>query len=935
MGNRGDFLDVEKSLFRTSRLVAHPVVTIPIITFFSIWLFLHVPGNSVINVSISAALEWTKGVFAFIAIFGSLRLAKKENLLGWKFVSAACIFWTTGQVVYGASIVSYKRPDLPFALSDAFFLFAIPLAIVGVFMVGMHGLKKMEKLRIALDALAVACAIVFVSLAFFVERISQNQISIPRNSEMQFIFFLLDVAFASLALSMMLYRRLDKMIIPIGIGMVLQATADIMWVTDQFRGNLATRPFARLFLLIAAALYCFSATRTRGRLTKQGSLESERQLRLGVFGIVSVVIVFALFRILNTDNIPPIVAISFVALFFVTLFGQIVSHFENSKLTKEQNDSISAISQSEARFRIAFQNGPTGLLLVDPDGIISKANIAFGTMLSQANTDLIGKELIWLIHPDDRETHLRMSNSVYRQKGKVEYEVRFIEKGGAISWGSVSVSEMPGAEGEEYLVYQIEDTSERKSSQERLQYLAIHDPLTGLANRTYIVERLDEALRLAKAQHETLGVLFIDLDRFKVINDSLGHAVGDEVIQTIAYRIKTIVGERGTVARFGGDEFVVLLGPPTTEKQTNAIAKEILDEVIKPFSLNNGETYISCSIGVVLSDGENHNPQSLLRDADSAMYHAKELGRNRIETADRQVHKRIMRQHQTANELHRGVANNEMKVFYQPIIRLDTGEISGFEALVRWLHPKRGLIPPDDFIPLAEDTGLILEIGKEVMLEAYYQLVRWQEYYCQSDGKPLSMSVNLAIRQLSDPNLLDILDTIQTKIAPAPNSMVLEITESALLDDTRHAIKILNEIHSMGFKLRVDDFGTGYSSLSYLKRFPIDGFKIDKSFVAGLDIEENDTAIVHALIGLAKSMKLMVVAEGIETQAARDSLKALGCIQGQGYLYSKPKPAEQFVLEHNKQNILAGLGVTPENYAKSIVEDSDDVIDLESRRNSG
>jgi|GEM_PF-1534624 len=928
MGKGGDFPDVANGLFRASRLVAHPIVTIPLVAFFGLWLFLHAPGESVVNVSISASMEWTKAFFAFIAIFGSLRLAKKENILGWKFVSAACIFWTIGQVVYGASIISYKRPDLPVSAADMFFLIAIPLALIGVFMVGMHGLRQMEKVRIALDALAVACAIVFVSLTFIVEIVNENQNSIPENSEMQFIFFLLDVTFASMALSMMLYRRLDKMIVPIGIGMVLQATADMMWVTDQFRGSMATRPYARLILFIAAALYCFSATRTRGRPTKQGSTESDRQLRLGVFAIVFAVIIFALFKLPTTQDISPIVAISFVALFFVTLIGQIVSHFENSKLSRDQSKSIDAISQSEARFRIAFENGPTGLLMVDQKGIISKANIAFGSMLSQYPTDLVGKELIWLIHPDDRETHLRMSNSVHRHNGKVEYEVRFIEKEGAVSWGSVSVSQMPGKSAEKYLVYQIEDTSERKTSQERLQYLAIHDPLTGLANRTYIVERLDEALRQAKAQHETLGVLFIDLDRFKVINDSLGHAFGDQVIQTIAYRIKQVVGERGTVARFGGDEFVVLLAPPTTEMQTNIVAKEILGAVIKPFDLNNGETYISCSIGVVLSDGESHNPQSLLRDADSAMYHAKELGRNRIETADKQVHKRIMRQLQTVNELHRGVANNEMKVFYQPIVRLDTGEISGFEALVRWQHPKRGLISPDDFIPMAEDTGLILEIGKEVMLEAYSQLVRWQQYYCQSDGTPLSMSVNLAVRQLSDPNLMDLLETVQSTIAPAPNSMILEITESALLGDTRHAITILNEIHSMGFKLRVDDFGTGYSSLAYLKRFPIDGFKIDKSFISGLNKEENDTAIVHALIGLAKSMNLMVVAEGIETQSARDSLKALGCIAGQGYLYSKPKPAEQFALEHNKHNILAALYKKPEGEE----DGNPDIINLESRR---
>ncbi|MFN8016276.1 MAG: EAL domain-containing protein [Acidimicrobiia bacterium] len=930
-----------KILFKAGRFATNPFVLGPLIGVYGLWMFIHKKNvDSDFNVYFSALIEWTKGLFAFIAIFGSIRLARKEKIIGWRFLSIACVFWTIGQFIYGACIVIYRTPELPVSLADIFFLIAIPLAIIGVFMVGMHGLRQMEKLRIALDALATSCAVVFVCLTFIVELVSSEKGLLNENTKLQFAFFILDVIFASLALSMMLYRRLDKMILPIGIGMVLQASADMMWVTDQFRGSLSTRPYARLCLFIAAALYCYSATRSNGRPTKLANEVSDRQLRLGVFVIVFGVIIFTIAKLIYTQTISPIVALSFVALFFVTLVGQIISHFENQRLTKDQNKSLDAISESEARFRIAFENGPTGLMLVDENGIIVKANIAFGTMLSQFPADLVGTELIWLIHPDDRETHLRMSHGVYNKVARVEYEVRFIEREGSVSWGSVSVSELPQSGGNSYLVYQIEDISERKTSEQRLQYLAIHDPLTGLANRTYFIERIDEALRLASAQHETLGILFIDLDRFKVINDSLGHAVGDQVIQTIAHRLKRVVGERGTVARFGGDEFVVLIAPPTSESATHLIANEILSEVIKPFSLQDGEAYISCSIGVLLSDGQNHDPQSLLRDADSAMYRAKELGRNRIETADHQVHKRVMRELQTVNELHHGVANNEMKVFYQPIIRLDTGEISGFEALVRWHHPKKGLISPDEFIPMAEDTGLILDIGKFVMFEAFKQLKKWQNYYCQSDGTPLTMSVNLAVRQLSDENLLDMLDKIQTEIAPAENSLILEITESVLLGDTRHAITILNEIHSMGYKLRVDDFGTGYSSLAYLKRFPIDGFKIDKSFISGLDKDDNDTAIVHALIGLAKSMKLTVVAEGIETKASRESLKNIGCMHGQGYLFSRPKPAEQFHLEENKFNIASAIYVKPKTGTQDDestdpnVDGTPDIIDLDSRRSA-
>lgn len=924
-------------LFKLSRLATAPFFVIPLTFIFAVWIFFHGKQATHLNLAISAGIEWTKGLFAFIAIFGSLRLAKKEKIIGWRIISVACIFWAIGEFFYGLKIIYSRDVDLPSTISDTFFLVAIPMATVGVFMVCMYGLRKMEKIRIALDALAIACAVIFISLTYFVEIVSRNGMFINNNTKTQFVFFLLDITFASLAISVLLYRRYDKMIIPIVFGMVLQATADLMWVTDRFRGEIATRPYARTLLFIAAALYCFSATRTNGRPTKTSNALGDRQLRLVVFGIVFATIIFAIIRLSGAPIISPIIAVSFVSLFLITLLGQIASHFENHRLSREQGKSLEAVSESEARFRIAFENGPTGLLLIDSNGVIIKANIAFGTMISQYPTDLVGTELIWLIHPDDRETHMRMTNSVFNHMSRVEYEVRFIEREGKVSWGSVSVSEMPTSDGQNYLVYQIEDISDRKTSEQRLQYLAVHDPLTNLANRTYIIERLDEALRIASSQQETLGVLFIDLDRFKVINDSLGHAVGDQVIQTISQRLKNTVGERGIVARFGGDEFVVLIGPPTTESQTHLIAEEILTEVIQPFELEDGETYISCSIGVLISDGQNHDPQSLLRDADSAMYRAKELGRNRIETADHQVHKRVMKELKTVNELHHAVANSEMKVFYQPIIRLDTDEISGFEALVRWHHPERGIISPDDFIPMAEDTGLILDIGRSVAIEAFYQLSKWQEIYCQTDGSPLTMSVNLAVRQLSDPHLLELLHDIKRDIPTAPNSMILEITESVLLGDTRYAIGILNDIHDMGYKLRVDDFGTGYSSLAYLKRFPIDGFKIDKSFVQGLDTDDNDTAIVHALIGLAKTLNLTVVAEGVETIGAQASLKALGCDNGQGYLYSRPKPAEQFRLDNNKQNIMAAMYVIDQNRSTEPEDgesDSQDIIHMDNHRDA-
>ncbi len=913
------------SMFRAGQLITNPIILLPILITSSLWLFTSNNEPTAFNVGFSASIEWTKGIFAFLALFGSLRLAKKEKIFGWKVVAAACVFWFVGQSVFGFFIISSREPSMPSSYADIFFLIAIPLAIIGVFMVGLYGLKTAEKLRIVLDAMAFASAIGFISIIYLVEIADRTQPVIQGTSWRHFIFFILDIFFASLALCMMLYRRFDKMIVPFGVGMILQATADMMWVTDQFRNSLGTRPFARVFLLVAAALYCLTATRTSGRPTKQGSIFGERQLRLGVFGIVFVAIIFAAIKLPGTQEIHPMVAISFILLFVITLLGQIVSHYETHKLNYEQAQALETLSESEEKFRIAFENGPTGLVIVDENGFIVQANNAFALQLSVEPEQLAGFELIMFIHPEDRETHLRNSSSISEKSPDVLFEARFVDHDGNVTWGAVSVSEMPNIDGANYMVYQVEDISDRKKSEERLHYLAIHDPLTGLANRTYFLERTNEALFSAIAKEQTMAVLFLDLDRFKVINDSLGHSVGDEVIQTIAKRIKNVVGTRGTVARFGGDEFTVLIPSPTDEKQAHLIAEEILDAVIKPFDLQDGEAYISCSIGIVLTDGNTRDSHMLLRDADSAMYRAKELGRNRIEMADHQVHKRVMKELKTVNELHRAVKESEMRVFYQPIVNLETCKLSGFEALVRWMHPKKGIIAPDSFIAMAEDTGLIVDIGQMVMQEAFNQLVEWKSQLRNDDD--LSMSVNLAVRQISDPNLLDRLRDIKANVGLEQNAMILEITESVLLGDTRHAITVLNEIHSLGYSLRVDDFGTGYSSLSYLKRFPIDGFKIDKSFISGLDTNDNDTAIVHALIGLAQSMKLNVVAEGVEKKDTLATLTSLGCHLAQGYLFAKAKPADEI-------NIRKLISEISEKLGDDSNKPNPDIIQLRSRKSS-
>lgn len=885
-----------KVILKIGRFATNPITAAVLLISFGYWLFNHDLENSKADVLISALLEFTKGIFAFLAIFGCNRLYNKEKLIGWKFLSAACIFWFSGEMVYTVSIYRANQSELPVSFADWFFLATIPLAILGVFSVGMHGLKRHEKYRIALDSLAIAGTLIFISLSFLIDTILARKEMLIGDATLQLTFVILDIIFASLAFSMLLYRRFDYMVLPFALGMIFQAFGDVLYISDKLNGTLDTRPFTRSLLFAAAILYCFAAQRTNGRPKTKGSVVGDRRLRIGVFATVFIAIIFATIKLPLTPNISPIVAFSFIALFVITLIGQIVSHYENQKLQNLKSQSLEAMTQSEEKFRIAFENGPTGLVIVSANGTIIKANNAFGNIISIEPDDLVGNELLTHIHPEDREQHIRASIEAAQDKTVHEYEVRFIEREGSISWGSINLSKMSSDTKNAFVIYQIEDINERKTSSQKLEYIAVHDTLTGLANRAYFLERLDEELAVTGEEHQTMAVLFMDLDRFKTINDSLGHDVGDQVIQTIAQRISQVIGKRGIVARFGGDEFTILISGPTNESLATIIAGEILNAVTKPFLLKESETFISCSIGIVLTDEYTTSSQALLRDADSAMNRAKELGRNRIEIADRQVHKIAMSELKTVNELHRAVDNNEIRVFYQLIYNLDTKELSGFEALARWIHPTRGIITPDDFIPMAEETGLIMDIGKHIMLEAFTQLGIWQKQYTQSDGTPLTMSVNLAARQLNSTRLMSDIVYVRNAIDVEENSTTFEITESAILSDTNNVETLLRDIHNMGFKLIIDDFGTGYSSLTYLKRFPIDGFKVDKSFVKGYDADEDDTAIVKSLIGLAKSMHLSVTSEGVETISVLKSLTELGCTYGQGYFFAKPLACEDINL---------------------------------------
>jgi diguanylate cyclase (GGDEF)-like protein len=430
---------------------------------------------------------------------------------------------------------------------------------------------------------------------------------------------------------------------------------------------------------------------------------------------------------------------------------------------------------------------------------------------------------------------------------------------------------------------------ERNRAQTQLAHQAAHDALTGLPNRVFFLDRAAHALDRTRRSRSSVAVLFCDLDRFKVINDSLGHEAGDVLLRELAGRLREVVRPGDTVARFGGDEFTILCESIADEAHALAIAERVGRVAVTPFALGDGEVFVTMSVGIALGSGAHTRPEALIENADAAMYRAKARGGNRREVFDRGMRARAKRRLELHSALHRAVERGEFRVFYQPVVSLQSLLPVGVEALVRWQHPERGLVGPREFIGLAEETGLIVPIGTHVLHEACRQAERWRA--TEPCRPPLCIKVNLSARQFAHPNLVEVVAGILTETGVDPASVYLEITETALMEDAESTSAALRELKSLGVSLTVDDFGTGYSSLLYLKRFPVDELKVDRTFVAGLLGNAEDEAIVAAIVSLAHTLGLKAVAEGVESTAQLTRLQELGCDIGQGYHFARPMPA--------------------------------------------
>jgi diguanylate cyclase (GGDEF)-like protein/PAS domain S-box-containing protein len=567
----------------------------------------------------------------------------------------------------------------------------------------------------------------------------------------------------------------------------------------------------------------------------------------------------------------------------------------------EQRRLLEALSASEARlrtaeerFRAAFDNAPVGMVLGAVDGQrILSVNRSLCELLGRSEADLLASDWRSFTHPDDieREEH-EYERMMAGDLSPFTFEKRFVRPDGSVVWGlftATGVTETSG--GPPLLIGQVVDVSARREAEQRLAHLALHDHLTGLPNRALFLDRTTRALELWRRRGTGVAMLFLDLDRFKVINDSLGHQAGDRLLRATADRLAEAIRPTDTLARFAGDEFAVLCEEVESVEDAVGVASRLIACLEEPVALGTSEVVISASVGVALPRSADATADLLLRDADAAMYLAKDLGRGRVEVFDEQLRERAVRRLETESGLRRALERDELRLAYQPEVDLATGHLAGIEALVRWEHPERGLLAPSEFIGVAEETGLVNAVGAWVLHEAADQLARWRRVHPHM--VEVGMAVNVSARQLADPGIIAEVEAA-VALAGGGTPLCLEITETTLLEAASPAAKTLRRLKRRGVLLGIDDFGTSYSSLSYITRLAPDFVKIDSSFVDGLCVNANDRAIVAAVIKLAHTLGLFVIAEGVESAAQVERLRELRCNLIQGFVVSKPLPGGEF-----------------------------------------
>ncbi len=865
--------------------------------FFLAWLILKWGGASTTH----AFDDIGQSVVAYVGAAGCAYAAWRYRGRGraaWALIATSAFAWGSGEVAWSYyELIAGQQVPFP-SFADLGYLLAVPFAIAGVLTFPSAFSRATSMARTALDGLLIAGSLFIISWSTTLGAVYRGKSGHLLADLIGLAYPVGDVVIGTMVIILASRAtrsaRVPLLLLAGGLFANLSADSAFAYLTatnQYFAGDLVDIGWWAGYLLIgvaglSAAWAASDAGETRSTSSGWWSLV------LPYAPMLAASVVAAAEE--ATGGLDPIVFWALLGAVGLVVLRQFLTLSDNLSLNHQLAANAQALAKGREHFRSLVQNSSDIITLIAADTTIQFQSGSVERILGYTDAVLIGTSFGELVHPDDRTMVMRkIEESINIPGPPIALECRLRRLDDSYCPAEVTISnllELPSVRG---LVLNMRDISERKALEEKLMHQAFHDSLTNLPNRAAFRMNLDHALTLEGERR--IAVLFLDLDDFKAINDTLGHSVGDQLLAAVGARIASTLRPGDSVARLGGDEFAVLLQNMEDERTASHVAARIINRLGSPFAIAGQEISIHASIGIAGLVSGQEAAEELVKNADVAMYIAKARGKGRFVEYEASLARAALEGMELEREIELGMAQNQFVVHYQPVIALETGAIHSVEALVRWNHPHRGLLYPVDFIPVAEQSGLIIELGRWVLQQATREARRWQVRYPSVPA--LLISVNLSARQLQRPELVEDVMAALDAAGLDPQSLILELTESALLSEVGTIAERLKVLRDRGVRLALDDFGTGYSSLGHLRDFPVDIVKLDRSFVGGIGSSAADGAILRAMIGLAGSLGLMSIAEGIERAEQLAALNAMGCQAGQGFFISKP-------LEHDAVDAL-------------------------------
>ena len=820
----------------------------------------------------------------------------------WILLGASCAAWGIGQLIWTVYETGFGR-EVPFpSWADAGYLMAVPLAAAGLIVMPAATQTMAGRLRIVLDGVMVALALLCTSWILVLGPLFAAGGDGGLATVLGLAYPVGDVVTITMLIFAILRARLGgeagrQPLYLIGLGLTAIALSDSAFVYLTSQTSYGSGSFIDIGWFVGFAIMFVAARRPERAAAlahEEHGLRSISSLAIAYAPVV-VMAVTVLLQHYFGDTIDGAAEGAAMAVLLLIVLRQVLTLRENFALVRNLEDRVerrtSELRRGEERFRSLVQNSSDVVTIADADGTIRYLSPSVRRVFGYEYGDLLGTPLTALIAPKQRRGFREaLWQSAIEPGGTTVGEFLVVDSQGRARPAEITVTNLIDDPSVGGLVLNTRDIGDQKRLQDELTHQAFHDSLTGLANRALFKDRVQHALIRSRRRFRPLAVLFLDLDRFKAINDSFGHASGDAHLTAVSQRLSGCVRAEDTVARLGGDEFAVLVENRAGDAELEVVAERIKEMFRDAIVIDGRELVVAASIGIALSETGEETADDLLRNADLAMYRAKAGGGGaRLYHPD--MHTGIIERLELESDLRHALEREELYLVYQPIVDLATGRVSGAEALLRWQHPVRGVISPAEFIPVAESTGLIIPIGEWVLRQACREARRWRDL---PGGGQLSVSVNLSGRQLQTSELPSVVPQALLDAGLAPDRLMLEMTESVMIDGDDETLALLHELRRLGVRLGVDDFGTGYSSLSYLHRFPIDVIKIDRSFVERLTGEGDETSLADSIVRIAHGLRVTTVAEGIEDAAQLRALQAMGCDHGQGFYFARPMAGADF-----------------------------------------